>query len=147
MNIFIGADHGGYNLKESLVDYMSKQEIKFEDLGTFSEESIDYPDIAVKVAEAVLSVKDSLGVLLCGTGIGVSITANKIRGIRAALCHNEYTAEMARMHNNANILCLGGRVLDEETAIDILNTFIGTEFEGGRHERRVCKIMDLEKNK
>ncbi|MBN1502422.1 ribose 5-phosphate isomerase B [Candidatus Woesearchaeota archaeon] len=141
--IYLGSDHGGFKLKESIKSFLDNKNIKYEDMGTHNEESCDYPDIAKIVANQVAE-KNALGILVCGTGIGMSIAANKIKGIRAALCHNEYTAEMARKHNDANILCLGGRVLQKDIALKIVDIFINTEFDGGRHKRRVDKIMEIQ---
>lgn len=137
--IIIGSDHGGFELKENIKKILTGYEVK--DIGCFSEESVDYPDIASELCKKVLEEKNSKGILICGTGIGMSIAANKFKGIRAALCHDEYTAEMSRKHNDANVLCLGGRILDIETAQDIVNTWLENNFEGGRHERRI-KIID-----
>ena len=144
MYIYIGSDHGAFEMKEFLKEELTKLNIPFEDCGCFNEDSVDYPDVAKTTCKKVLENKDSKGVLLCGTGIGISIAANKIKGIRAALCHNEFTAQMATEHNNANVLCMGGRVLDKDTAKNILNAYLHNSFEGERHERRVNKMMDLE---
>ena len=114
-------------------------------MGTHKAERCDYPDVAKTLANAVLKDSNSLGVLVCGTGIGISIAANKVDGIRCALCHDHYTASMAKKHNNANVLALGGRVLGVEVAKDIMQTYLETQFEGGRHEKRVNKIMALQK--
>lgn len=138
--IFIGSDHAGFQLKENVKVFLEKKKFKINDLGTFSEESCDYPDFAKKVAEKVAKEKNSFGILICGTGIGMSIAANKIKGIRAALVQDEFTAKKAREHNNANVLCLGARVIDSEKAKKILNIFLNTDFEGGRHSKRVEKI-------
>ena len=140
MKISIGADHGGFKLKEEIKDHLKKRKIAFKDLGTFSEESVDYPDIGKRVARAVASKKYKFGILVCGTGLGMSMVANRVKGIRAALCHNVYTAKMSRAHNDANILCLGGRVLKKALALKIVDAFLKTPFEGGRHLRRVKKI-------
>ena len=143
MNIVIGADHAGYELKGSIRERLEAKGYKVEDVGTHSSESVDYPDYAVKACEKVVAQKAGLGILVCGSGIGVSITANKIKGIRAANCITEEMAELARKHNNANVLTLGARLVDEATAEKIVDTFIRTEFEGGRHEKRVDKIHSL----
>ena len=140
MKIAIGSDHGGFKLKEEIKDHLKKRKIAFKDLGTFSEESVDYPDIGKRVARAVASKKYKFGILVCGTGLGMSMVANRVKGIRAALCHNVYTAKMSRAHNDANILCLGGRVLKKALALKIVEAFLKTPFEGGRHLRRVRKI-------
>lgn len=143
--IFIGSDHGGFELKNELVSYLEKDlKLSFKDMGCFSKDSVDYPDIASVVANEVLKEK-SLGILICGTGIGISVAANKIDGIRCALCGNEYSATMARRHNDANILALGGRTTGPELAKAILKAFLEGEFDGGRHQKRVDKIMALEK--
>jgi ribose 5-phosphate isomerase B len=140
MKIAIGSDHGGFKLKEEVKKHLRKRSILFKDLGTFSEESVDYPDIAKKVAKAVASKKYRFGILVCGTGLGMAMAANRAAGIRAAVCHNVYTAKMSRAHNDANILSLGGRVLKRAMAIKIVDVFLKTPFEGGRHLRRVRKI-------
>lgn len=139
MMIYVGSDHGGFALKQKIVAHLEG----CKDLGTHTEESCDYPDIAAKVAEAVAE-DGARGILVCGTGIGMSIAANKVRGIRAAVCWDEYTAEMARKHNDANILCLGQRAIDPGLALRLVDIFLSTDFEGGRHERRVKKIMGLQ---
>lgn len=143
--IFIGADHGGFELKTELCDYLTTQFVEFEDLGIYSSDSVDYPDIASKVCNLVNKDNNSFGVLICGTGVGISIAANKHRNIRAALCHDTYTAKMARAHNDANVLCMGGRIIGKEVAKEILSVFLSVDFEGGRHKRRLDKITDLEK--
>ena len=143
MEIIIGADHGGFELKEK-IKVMLEETLVVHDLGTYTKDSVDYPDYAEKVCEMVLATDNSLGILICGTGIGISMAANKIKGIRAALCNNEFMAKMGRMHNNANVLALGERVLGDELSKEIVKTFISTEFEGGRHERRVDKISLIE---
>ena len=142
MKIFIGSDHGGFAMKEVLKKELEGK-FDIEDCGCFNEESVDYPDVAQNTCNKVLEAEKSLGILICGTGIGISIAANKVKGIRAALCNNEYMAQMSKNHNNANVLCLGGRVIGEEIAKSIVDTFLSSEFEGGRHERRVNKIEDL----
>ena len=142
--IFIGSDHGGFDMKAFLIDELKKNNYEVQDCGCFSIDSVDYPDIADLTCKKVLEKKDSLGILLCGTGIGMSISANKIKGIRAALCTHAFESQMSRNHNNANVLCLGARVIGQELAKSILNTFLKHDFEAGRHERRVNKIMNLE---
>ena len=142
--IFIGGDHAGFELKGKIIEYLKEKNIEVEDEGTYSEESVDYPDFAKKVAEKVLNNENALGILICGTGIGISMAANKVSGIRAALCTNETMAEYARKHNNANVLCIGARIIGEELARSIVNTFLSNEFEGGRHTKRVQKIIDIE---
>jgi ribose 5-phosphate isomerase B len=145
MKVAIGSDHAGFDYKEMIKEYLEK-EFGFEviDKGTFSNERTDYPIYAKAVAEAVASGEADMGVLICGTGIGMSITANKIKGIRAALCPNNFMAEMAKKHNNANILCLGQRVIGTDHALSIVKTFFTTDFEGGRHAKRIALISDIE---
>ena len=140
MSIAIGSDHAGYPLKKFVIDFFEKNKIDYCDLGAFSEEQVDYPDFAHKVAQAVSEGKHESGIVICGTGIGVSIVANKHKNIRAALCCSVFMAEMARKHNNANILALGARTTEENDAINIVRTFLNTDFEGGRHAIRVNKI-------
>ncbi len=144
MKIAIGSDHGGYFLKEVIKEYLAEKGYEVEDFGCFSQESVDYPDYAKKVAEAVSKGECDAGVLMCGTGIGISIAANKVKGIRAALCHDGLTARLAKQHNNANIICMGGRTTGIETAKDIVDNWLNSEFEGGRHLRRINKIKDME---
>ena len=144
MKIAIGADHAGYNLKEKIKKFLKELNISFVDYGTDSPEPVDYPKIAVSVARAVANSEAERGILICGTGIGMSIVANKIPGIRAALCWCEEAAILSRQHNNANILTMGGRLTAPEDARKIVKAFLNTEFEaGGRHERRVKQIHDL----
>jgi ribose 5-phosphate isomerase B len=140
MKIAVGSDHAGFKLKEETKDHLEKRGIGFKDFGAFSGESVDYPDIGKKVAKAVASKKYKFGILVCGTGLGMAMVANKAAGIRAAVCHNVYTAVMSRAHNDANILSLGGRVLKRAAAMKIVDAFLKTPFEGGRHLRRVRKI-------
>ncbi len=147
MKIAIGSDHGGFQLKETVKDYLLEKGIEITDLGCFSPDSVDYPDFARKVAEAVASGTFEKGILLCGTGIGISISANKVKGIRAALCHDHLTASLAARHNDANILCMGGRTTGPETAKDIVDAWLNTAFEGGRHSRRLAKIAEMEHQK
>ncbi len=143
MKLALGADHAGYVLKEHIKEYLKSKNIDFKDVGTFKIESCDYPEFAYKVSQAVVNEEADLGILICGTGIGMSITANKIKGIRAALVHDEQTAKLSRQHNDANVLCLGGRILSEEEAIKIVEVWLNTSFEGGRHERRLKLINQL----
>ena len=140
ITLAIGSDHAGYLYKEIIKKWLSQNAIKFHDFGTFSEDSADYPDFAHPVASAVEKGENSLGILVCGSGNGVCMTANKHAGIRAALCWNEELATLARSHNNANVLCLPSRFISEENAIVIVDAFLKAAFEGGRHERRVGKI-------
>ncbi len=140
MKYFIGTDHAGFEVKPFVIDYLQKRGIEVEDLGTYSNESVDYPDYAHKVAEAVKNNPGTMGILICGSGIGMSLAANKHKGIRAALCHDHYTASMARRHNDANILCFGARIVGLGEIESILEGWLNSEFEGGRHQRRVEKI-------
>lgn len=145
MKIAIGTDHGGIILKQSILDYLKDKGIEYKDFGTFDESSVDYPDFALPVAESVASGACDCGILLCGTGIGISIAANKVKGIRAAVAHDEFTAAVCKEHNNANILALGGRVVkDGETAAKLVDLWLNTQFAGGRHARRVEKISAIE---
>jgi len=142
--IAIGADHAGFHAKEVIRKFLAEQGYEVEDLGTSSDESVDYPDFARHVAERVASGGAPLGILVCGTGIGMAMTANKVPGIRAATVHDEMTARMAREHNDANVLTLGGRVVSDEQAVAIVREFVNTQFAGGRHARRVEKINELD---
>ena len=141
--IAIGSDHGGYQLKQAVMKHLEKRGIEYRDFGCFSETSCDYPDYAKPVANAVVKGECEFGILICGTGIGISITANKIKGVRAALCTDCFCAEATRLHNNANILALGGRVVGEGLALKIVDTFLDTPFSNEeRHIRRINKIED-----
>ena len=142
--IALGSDHAGFPLKEVVRKYLEEQQIPFKDYGCFTD-SVDYPDQALKVAQAIVAGEADRGILICGTGIGISISANKVPGIRAALCGDVYSAKYTRLHNDANILAMGDRVLGEGLALEIVKTFLETEFEGGRHQRRVDKIAQIEK--
>lgn len=144
MKIAIGSDHGGIHLKETLKGCLKAQGIEIHDLGTYTEASCDYPDIAEAVCREVTGGAADKGILVCGTGIGVSIAANKIHGIRAALCTDVFSAEMSREHNDANVLCMGERVTGPGLGERILAAWLASDFAGGRHERRVKKIMTLE---
>ncbi|CCX37488.1 ribose-5-phosphate isomerase B [Clostridium sp. CAG:1013] len=144
MKLAIGCDHGGFELKEAVRGYLEENNIPYEDFGAYNTDSIDYAPIAAKAAKAVASGEADYGILVCSTGIGISIAANKVKGIRAALCTNEFCAEMTRRHNNANILCMGGKVIDKETALKLVDIFLHTEFEGGRHQRRIDQIAQIE---
>ncbi len=143
--IALGADHGGVKLKDAIKKYLDSEKIAYQDFGTFDEQSIDYAPIAAKVAHFVADGKAEKGILCCGTGIGMSMAANKVKGIRAAVCANAYCAEITRHHNNANILCLGGRVIDEDQAVEFSKLFLNTEFDGGRHQRRIDEIAAIER--
>lgn len=148
MKITIGNDHGAVELKEEVKMVLHEfEDVRVTDVGTFGTESVDYPDIAEKVCADVVSGKADRGIVLCGTGIGISIAANKIDGIRAALCGDVYSAIMSRKHNDANVLAMGGRVTGIGPAGEIVRAWVCTEFEGGRHARRVDKIMALEQKK
>jgi len=140
VKIAVGSDHGGFEFKQLILDFLNGQGIDVEDEGCFSLESVDYPDFADKVCLKVQNKECDRGILVCGTGIGMSISANRHRDIRAALCHEAFTARMSREHNNANVLCLGGRVIGPEIALDIVRTWVETEFAGGRHQRRIDKF-------
>lgn len=140
--IAIGCDHGGYELKKEIVKYLEANNISYKDFGCDSTQAVDYPVYAKKVAHAILDGECDKGILLCGTGIGISIAANKIRGIRAALCHDVFSAEATRLHNNANVLAMGGRVIGPGLAIKIVDTFLNAEFSGD--ERHICRINQIE---
>ena len=142
--IAIGSDHGGYNLKEEIKRYLEEKEIEYKDLGCISEESIDYPNIAEEVAKEVQSKRCDKGILICRSGIGMSICANKFKGIRCALCDNEQIAKFSRMHNNSNMLALGADYITTSEAIRIIRMWIATDFEGGRHEERLKLIEKIE---
>ena len=142
--IVIGSDHGGFELKNILVDYLKAQNYDVLDEGTYSEESVDYPDIADALCAKITDGTCEKGILVCGTGIGMNMCANKHKGIRAAQCHDTFSAKMTRIHNNANVLTMGGRVVGSELAKDIVKEFLTNEFEGGRHEARVSKMMSIE---
>ncbi|MDR3296294.1 MAG: ribose 5-phosphate isomerase B [Clostridiales Family XIII bacterium] len=143
MKIAMASDHGGFKLKEHIKTHLAGRGAEVLDLGTDSEESVDYPVFGKACGEAVASGKAERGIVCCGTGVGISIAANKIRGIRCALCANVFMAEMAKRHNDANIIALGGRVLDEETAVRIVDAWLDAEFEAGRHRRRVEMLDGL----
>ena len=142
--IAIGCDHGGFALKEAVKKHLEEKGIAVNDFGCYSTESVDYAVHAAKVAHCVAEGEAEYGILVCSTGIGISIAANKVKGIRAALCCDTHAAEMTRRHNNANILCMGGLVISEQTGLDIVDTFLSFEFEGGRHQRRVDQIAAIE---
>ena len=142
--IAIGADHGGFDLKEQVKKHLEERNIEYKDFGTFSGEAVDYPVIAKTVGQAVAKGEADCGILVCGTGIGMSIAANKVKGIRAACCSDTFSARFTKMHNNTNILCFGGRVIGAGLALDIVDAYLDAEFEGGRHEKRVRMLMDIE---
>ena len=142
--IAIGSDHAGYQLKKAVTSCLDDMNIRYKDFGTNGDESVDFPDYAFKVSESVVNNQCTHGILICGTGIGMSIAANKIPGIRAALCTNIYQAEMSKLHNNANILVLAGRITAEDYSIEILKKWLGTDFLGGKYESRNIKIKNIE---
>ena len=146
MRVAVGSDHAGFPLKEAVVGFLRQQGVDLKDFGAFSPDRMDYTDPGREVAEAVANGEFDRGILICGTGIGMSITANKVPGIRAALCKDAYCATMAREHNDANVLALGGRVTEEETAFEIVRTFLATDFSGEeRHAARIRKITEIER--
>lgn len=142
--IAIACDHGGYNLKLAVINYLKENNIEYNDFGTDSEQSCDYADFAKKVAYSVKNGECEKGILICGTGIGMSLAANKVKGIRAALCGDCFSAKFTRLHNDSNILCMGQRVIGEGLALQIVDLFLNTEFEGGRHLTRIQKIAEIE---
>lgn len=144
MRIALGCDHRGLNLKQAIIRLMLEKGYSYEDFGCYDTNAVDYPDIARKVAKAVAEGDFKCGVLVCSSGIGMSMTANKVKGIRAALCHNIFTARLARRHNDANVLCLGEDVVGQGLGEEIVRAFLDTEFEGGRHAQRLEKIKTLE---
>lgn len=144
MKVAIGSDHAGYNLKESLKKYLKELSFIYEDLGTFSTDPVDYPDVTLKVCQAVSKGDYERGIIICGTGIGTCIAANKVPGIRAALCHDPVSSGFSRTHNDANVLTLGERIIGPNLAQEIVRIFLTTEFTGGRHIRRVEKIKKIE---
>ncbi len=140
--IIIGCDHGGLNLKNKVVEHLKEIGYEVEDVGTYTSDSVDYPIYAKKVAHAVADGKYEKGIIICGTGIGVSIVANKVKGIRASLCGDTFSAKATRQHNNSNILCMGERVIGAGLALDIVDIWLTTEYEGGRHQRRIDMMED-----
>lgn len=140
MKIAIAADHGGFELKENLKKYYEKQGIILKDLGTYSSDSVDYPDIAEEMCKNILEASSDLGILICGTGIGISIAANRHKGIRAAVLYNDDVARLAREHNNANIIVFGGRTMTQEEVVRRIDVFLNSSFEGGRHSCRIGKM-------
>ena len=145
MKIALGSDHAGFELKEKIKQHLQQQGVQVDDRGTNGTASVDYPDFAAAVGKAVVGGEDRLGVLVCGSGIGMSIAANKVQGVRAAHVGTEYDAQMAREHNDANVVAIGARTMDEQKAFAIVDTFLKTDFAGGRHQTRVDKMMALEK--
>jgi ribose 5-phosphate isomerase B len=144
LKIAIGSDHGGYELKKEVITHLEKRSIEVIDLGTNSTESVDYPEYGQAVGEYIAEGKADCGIVICGTGLGISMAANKVKGIRAAVVSDVFSAEMAKAHNNANILAFGGRVVGVGLALKLVDTWLDTNFEGGRHQRRVDKIMAVE---
>lgn len=146
--IYLGADHGGYELKEAIKAHLTEQRIAVTDCGTYSADSVDYAPIAKATCDKLLADADStsLAVLCCGTGIGISMAANKVHGIRAACCSDYFSAKFTRLHNNANVLCMGGRVVGAGLACELVDVFLNTAFEGGRHQRRIDQITAIEES-
>ena len=147
MRVVLGSDHGGYETKLAAIEYLKENNIEYTDLGCYSLESVDYPSYGIKVGEAVRDNDDVVGIVVCTTGIGISISANKVKGVRCALCFNEKVAMMTRLHNNSNVLALPGAYLTKEEAKNIVKTFLNTDFEGGRPSRRVDIITDYDNNR
>ena len=143
--IAIASDHAGLDLKDRIIKFLQEEGQPVSDLGTHNRDSVDYPDYGLQVAQAVSEGKIERGILICGTGIGMSIVANKFPGVRAALCYDPFTAKVSRLHNDANVLVLGERVLEEKTALEIVRLWLATGFDGGRHARRLAKINEIEK--
>ena len=142
--IAIASDHGGFDLKESIIAVLLKKGLEIDNLGAHSTDSVDYPDYGIKLAQAIIDKKFVRGILICGTGVGMSIVVNRFPGIRGTLCSDVYTAKMCREHNDSNILIMGGRVIEVGLAIEILETWLNTQFEGGRHQRRLDKIKNID---
>ena len=146
MKIAIGCDHGGFDHKNAIAEHLRERGFEVTDFGIYENKSVDYPQIALKVANSVSSGENELGILVCGTVIGMSMAANKVKGIRAAAVSDHFSAKYTRLHNNANILCLGGRVIGIGTALELADLFVDTEYEGGRHQKRIDMITDIEKS-
>ena len=146
MKIAVGCDHGGLEHKNAIAEHLKSEGFEVEDFGIYENKSVDYPEIALKVANSIKNGANELGILVCGTGIGMSLAANKVNGIRAAACSEHFSAKYTRLHNNSNILCLGGRVIGIGTALELCDIFVNTEFEGGRHQRRIDMITEIEKS-
>ena len=144
MKIAIGCDHGGFEHKNAIAEHLKERGFQVTDFGIYENKSVDYPEIALKVANSVAAGENTLGILVCGTGIGMSMAANKVNGIRAAAVSDHFSAKYTRLHNNANILCLGGRVIGVGTALELADLFVDTEYEGGRHQRRIDMITEIE---
>ena len=147
MRVVLGSDHGGYETKLAAIEYLKENNIEYVDLGCYNLESVDYPSYGIKVGEEVRGNEGTVGIVVCTTGIGISIAANKVKGIRCALCFNEKVAMMTRLHNNSNVLALPGAYLSKDETKKIVHTFLNTEFEGGRHSRRVDIINDYDSNR
>lgn len=145
MRIAIGCDHGGFEHKCAIAEHLKSRGFEVVDCGIYEHTPVDYPDIAVKVTKEITDGTCKLGILVCGTGIGMSMAANKVKGIRAAACSEHFSAKYTRLHNDANVLCLGGRVIGIGTALELIDLFVDTEFEGGRHINRIQKISNIEK--
>jgi ribose 5-phosphate isomerase B len=145
--IAIGCDHAGFQYKEDIKEYLENKGIQVKDYGTYSEDSVDYPDFGIAVGQAVAGGECDKGLLFCGTGVGISISANKVRGIRAVVCSEPFSAKLSREHNNSNVLAMGSRVVGIELSKMIIDTWLNTEFEGGRHGRRVDKITEFDNNR
>ena len=146
MKIAIGCDHGGFEQKNAIAEHLKERGFEVTDFGIYENKSVDYPEIALKLANSVAAGENTLGILVCGTGIGMSIAANKVNGIRAAAVSDHFSAKYTRLHNNANILCLGGRVIGVGTALELADLFVDTEYEGGRHQKRLDMITEIEKS-
>ncbi len=146
MKIAVGCDHGGLEHKNAIAEHLKSEGFEVEDFGIYENKSVDYPEIALKVTNSIKNGENELGILVCGTGIGMSLAANKVNGIRAAACSEHFSAKYTRLHNNSNILCLGGRVIGIGTALELCDIFVNTEFEGGRHQRRIDMITEIEKS-
>ncbi len=144
MKIALASDHGGFELKEIVREYLTEKGYEIMDLGTYNTDSVDYPDYGLKAGQEVASGNVDRGIVICGTGIGISISANKVKGIRCALCHDVYSAEMTRAHNDSNVLAMGGRVVGRDLALRIVKAWVESDFEGGRHARRIDKITEYE---
>ena len=144
MKIAVGCDHGGLEHKNAIAEHLKERGFEVTDYGIYEQKSVDYPEIAQKLCDGIVNGDNELGILVCGTGIGMSIAANKVNGIRAAACSEHFSAKYTRLHNNSNVLCLGGRVIGVGTAIELADLFVDTQFEGGRHQRRIDMIPDIE---
>ena len=142
--LYLAADHGGFELKESIKKYLDEKGIDYVDVGTHTPDSVDYALIAKKACDEIVKDKNNMGILCCGTGIGISMAANKVNGIRAACCSDYFSAKYTRLHNNANVLCMGGRVVGSGLACELVDVFLNTGFEGGRHQRRIDQLTDIE---